>query len=124
MEEELKTEIESLLKSLRKADTQADAIKWMTRAYKAMEACLEADKAPKFFIVPDRPKLEIVQSIPQRQRYPLWANSRPDNKTHVYPDIYLPPGLKQLPKPWTREDTRRLERAAADPIKRLVKLGK
>lgn len=128
MKPELKSDIEKALKTLRQADNQAAAVAWMTNAYKLLEACLKAQDEPRFVFAPEKPKLQIVQNITKAHLAELkgaYAKPKqPGNETVVYPSIYLPPGLKPLPKPWTREDTRRLERAAATPVKRIQRLGK
>lgn len=138
MRTELKDRIEKALKTLRQADNQAAAVAWMANAYKLLEECLtESMQARQFFFVPDRPQLEIVQSIPktlskkQIAAEARYAHARAEelrnaslSRTVVYPSVFLPPGLKPLPKPWTREDQRRLERAAATPVKRIQRLGK
>jgi hypothetical protein len=64
-----------------------------------------------------------VQSIPKviarranpnefRSGEKVPAYGRPNGETVVYPEFFLHPGLKPAPRPWTREDTRRLEVAA------------
>lgn len=114
--DELTAEVEKKLKTLRACDTQATAVEWMKGAYQLFEECLlhlkDRPAASTLIVVPERPKLVIAHAMP-KHRYPVYVDSRPDNKTVVYPEVFLPPGLKPLPKPWTREDTRRLERAAA-----------
>jgi len=128
MKPELKADIEKALKTLRQADNQAAAVAWMTNAYKLLEACLEAQDELRFVFAPERPKLEIVQTVPKSLAHVVprgdYTNTRHKLETVVYPSIYLPPGLKPLPKAWTREDTLRLERAAATPKKRIQRLGK
>lgn len=125
MNQQLKADIEASLKSLRSADNQAAAVAWMTRAYQLLEACLEEFDDHRIVFSAERPRLEIVSSIPpnllaHRRKHPHYTESRPDNRTVVYPEVIVPAGLKPLPKPWTREDTRRLERAAAQPAKRVI----
>lgn len=132
--EEVKAEIDKLLKSLRSCDTQATAIAWMTRAYKAMEQCLPYLEAPKrsMIFVPERPQLQIVQEIPKAYNPTLFVNqrrlelqNRSNSQTVVYPDFFMHPGLKPKPKAWTHEDTLRLERAAKARDKPLIqRLGK
>ena len=133
---ELEEEIDGLLKSLRKCDTQATAVKWMTQAYKAMEKCLDALKErpeqiarERILFLPERPNIEVVSSIglydkklAEHKRRELQNKSA--SQTVVYPDVFLPKGLKPLPKPWTREDTLRLERASKMGPKRIQRLGK
>lgn len=131
---ELRADIEKALKTLRQADSQAAAVSWMTNAYRLLEACLEVREEPRFIFEPAPPKLQIVQSIPSRKFIADELRSEQErsrrlqiasrNQTVVYPEIHLPSGLKPLPKPWTREDTRRLERAAKTPVKRIQRLGK
>ncbi len=126
MRPELKDDIVAALKTLRQADSQAAAVAWMTRAYQLLEACLEdLDDDRRLVFAAERPRLEVVQSIPvgltaRRQKNPFYADQRPENRTVVYPEVIVPVGLKPLPKPWTREDTRRLERAAAVSAKRAI----
>jgi hypothetical protein len=123
----LLAEMDSLMRSLRKCDTQATAVQWMTRAYKAMDGATQAIAALErmvreeaseqrglIFHLP-KPKIEVVQSIPQGAVMAHRAEptkpatyTRPSGETVVYPDFFLPPGLKPLPKAWTRDDTRRL----------------
>lgn len=143
----LKDDINEHLKQLRRCETQATAVAWMTRAYKLLEACLsEIDEKPpavierlvrvqvpfaveKLVFVPERPKLEVVQSVTafdvraaEQRRRQLQEKSHA--QTVVYPDVFLPPGLKPLPKPWTREDTRRLERATKSSRPPIQKRGR
>lgn len=125
--DELVQEIEKKLKTLRSCDTQASAVAWMKDAYSLMEACLEELKYrpetmvhEKLVFVPERPKLVIAHNIP-KGRVPHYVDSRPENKTIVYPEVFLPPGLKPIPKAWTRADTLRLEaamKAKRPPIQR------
>lgn len=119
--DELIAGIESKLRGLRSCDTQATAIAWMSGAYKLMEECvgqLRDLPAPeirervveKLIFVPERPKLQIVQSLP-----PIAHIAKPPRfveKTVVYPEMYLHPGLKPAPKAWTHSDTLKLENAA------------
>jgi hypothetical protein len=129
--EKLRSEIDRLLRGLRSCDTQATAIEWMKRAFIAMEHCLEyIEPAPRLLFVPPAPKLEVAQSIPskleakylQARREELQIRSM--NQTVVYPEVFLPKGLKSLPKPWTREHTRRLERAAMMGAPAIQKRGR
>lgn len=115
--DELVSEIERKLKTLRTCDTQASAVEWMKGSYALMEACLEELKDrpatvvhEKLVFVPERPKLVIAHTIP-KGRVPHYVDSRPENKTVVYPEVFLHPGLKPIPKAWTRADTLRLEAA-------------
>ena len=144
----LLAEMDSLMRSLRQCDTQASAIAWMTRAYNAMDGAtrLVADlerivreessqQRGLIFQVP-APKLEIVQSIQKvaARRAPLDVGhahaekttlyTRYNGETDVYPDFFLHPGLKSLPRAWTREDTRRLEAAAKIGPQRIVRKGR
>lgn len=140
-------EMDKLMRSLRQCDTQAQAVEWMTRAYNAMDGATQAVKALErmlkeeessakglIFHIP-APKLEIVQSLPKniahRRANPnefragekVPAYSRPSGETVVYPEFFLHPGLKPAPRPWTREDTRRLEVAAKMGPRRIVRKG-
>lgn len=125
--DDLKTDVDAHLRKLRSADTQATAIAWMKKAYTLLEQCVrELDDRPvkhvqheRLVFVPERPKLEVVQSVSafdlaaaKVRREELRLRSMEQTGTVVYPSIFLPPGLKPLPKPWKREDTARLERAA------------
>ena len=119
-QDKLTTEINSLLRGLRSCDTQATAVAWMARAYKAMEQSLQhvrQEEQQSVVFMPERPKLEIVQAVPKFYATYIGGRrvdlkKRSSNETVVYPSVFLPPGLKPLPKAWTREDTLRLERAA------------
>lgn len=118
-DEELKEEIGKLLRGLRTCDTQATSVAWMKRAFTAMESCLPLlEPRSSFVVVPARPIIEIAKSLPTKQdvRYiqdrQIELRSRSLNQTVVYPEVFQPPGLRVAPKPWTREDTLRLERAA------------
>jgi len=133
----LLTEMDSLMRSLRQCDTQATAVAWMTRAYNAMDGAsrlvrdLErmaredaSERRGLIFQIP-MPKLEIVQSIPAsiahrhvEKKSPNYQ--RQNGQTVVYPDFFLHPGLKKEPRPWTREDTRKLEAAAKHSPRRIV----
>jgi len=135
----LLSEMDTLMRSLRQCDTQATAIAWMTRAYNAMDGATRlvkdlermvreeaSEQRGLIFQVP-RPKLEIVQSIPatiahRADKRPNYA--RPTGETVVYPEFFLHPGLKPAPRPWTREDTRRLEAAAKMGPRRIVRQGR
>lgn len=140
--EELIAGIESKLRGLRSCDTQPAAVAWMTGAYKLMEACLEqlSELPPpvikervviqerivvreKLVLVPDRPQLEVVQSIAPHARtsQPGWPGRTP---TVVYPDVFLHPGLKPAPKAWTHNDTLRLERAVKAKIPAIQRQGR
>lgn len=105
----LSEQLDAHMRKLRGADTQATAVAWMTTAYRLMERCIEELKDrpaqvvhERLVFVPERPKLEIVQSIPRKPRYV--------EPTVVYPELFLHPGLKPAPKAWTRKDTLALER--------------
>jgi len=120
-QDELIAGIEAKLRGLRSCDTQATAVAWMASAYKLMEECLLhlKDKPPEVMreqlvIMPERPRLQIVQQLPSRviANRAAWPGPTP---TVVYPEVTLHPGLKPLPKPWTRADTLRLERSAQRP---------
>lgn len=131
-------EMDALMRSLRQCDTQATAILWMTRAYNAMDGATRlvkdlermvreesSEKRGLIFQVP-KPKLEIVQSIPQNIAHRVVIGQktycqRPSGETVVYPEFFLHPGLKPAPRPWTREDTRRLEAAAKMGPRRIVR---
>lgn len=127
--EELIDGIQCKLRSLRSCDTQATAVAWMTDAYKLMEAALEhlkeqaAPQPPvRLVFVPERPKLDVVQSVPLSVvRWRLGLQPLDRAPTVVYPQAFLHPGLKPAPKAWTHADTLRLENAAkakAAPIQR------
>lgn len=138
---EVLTEMDALMRSLRKCDSQASAVAWMTRAYNAMDGATRligdlermvreeaSERRGLIFHIP-APKLEVVQSIPKTiaHRTPEGRNpnyNRPSGETVVYPDFFMHPGLKPAPRPWTREDTRRLEAAAKMGPKRIVRLGR
>lgn len=132
------TEMDALMRSLRQCDTQATAVAWMTRAYNAMDGAtrligdlermvLEESSQQRglIFQIP-APKLEIVQSIPKAITHTV--DKKPDYQHNgqlvVYPDFFLHPGLKPAPRPWTREDTRRLEAAAKMGPRRIVRKGR
>lgn len=134
----LLTEMDALMRSLRQCDTQASAVAWMTKAYNAMDGAVRliADldrmvreessrKRGLVFQIP-KPAIEIVQTIPKtiahRAKNPDYT--RPSGETVVYPDFFMHPGLKPAPRPWTREDTRRLEAASKMSPKRIVRLGR
>ena len=105
---ELTSEIGALLRGLRSCDTQTTAVAWMTRAYKMLEHCLPHLETPSqsCIFLQERPKLEIVQAFPNE------LQKRAISTTVVYPETFFHPGLKPIPKAWTREDTMRLVRAA------------
>lgn len=121
MEPELDGEIDRHLRGLRAADTQATAIAWMKKAYTLLEECQkrlrdrpEQIVRERLVMVPERPKLEIVQSVPTlahlRKPQPVWF----DGRTVVYPPVPMPPQKPQpaaMPRAWTRKDTLRLERS-------------
>lgn len=123
-DESLEDDILTQLKTLRRADSQATAVAWMTKTYKVLERCLEALKerpqqrpVERLVFAPERPRIEVVQAVPacdmwyaQARRQELQQRSL--SQTVVYPAVSSHPGLKPLPKPWTREDTMRLVRAA------------
>ena len=126
--ERLLSEMDKLMRSLRQCDTQASAITWMTSAYNAMDGATRligdlsrmlreeaSEKRGLIFHIP-QPKLEIVQTIPKVIAHRSLEGKKPNyphnGQTVVYPDFFLHPGLKPLPRAWTREDTRRLEAAA------------
>lgn len=133
-------EMDALMRSLRQCDTQATAIAWMTRAYNAMDGATrlvkdlermvreESSQQRGLIFQVSPPKLEIVQSIPKDIVHRHVEPKKPNYQTHdgqtvVYPDFFLHPGLKPMPKPWTREDTRRLEAAAKQSPRRIVHKG-
>ena len=127
-DDELKDEIGKLLRGLRSCDTQATAVSWMARAYKAMECALEhLDRPPvmverlvqveRLILVPEKPQIQVVQSVSafdlrqaQEKRARLQAIAHA--KTVVYPEIQTHPGLIAQPRAWTRKDTLRLEAAS------------
>lgn len=126
---EVLKEMDALMRALRQCETQAAAVAWMARAYTAMDGATKtisvlerllreesSERRGLIFQIPP-PKLEIVQFIPKTiARYvpegkvPNYV--RPNGETVVYPDFFLHPGLKPAPRPWKREDTRRLQAAA------------
>ena len=112
--EQLTSEIGALLRGLRSCDTQATAVAWMARAYKAMEECIPYLAAPQRGLVflPATPKFEIVQALPREPVVHVRRSRIPPSETVVYPAMFLHPGLKPLPKAWSREDTLCLVRAA------------
>lgn len=127
--DELMDGISHRLKSLRACDTQATAVAWMAGAYQLMEAALEhlkeqaAPQPPvRLVFVPERPKLEVVQSVPLSVvRWRIGMQPLDRAPTVVYPKSFLHPGLKPAPKAWTHADTLRLENAAkakAAPIQK------
>lgn len=80
--------LDSHLKTLRKADTQAQAIAWMTQAYKLMEEAIRALR--------EKPEQSTVERI-------------------VYVESAMLPVVHHCPAPptakaWTRADTLRLEK--------------
>lgn len=131
-------EMDALMRSLRQCDTQATAIAWMTRAYNAMDGATrvvkdldrmvreEASQQRGLIFQVPKPKLEIVQSIPQNIAHRVVIGQktycqRKDGETVVYPDFFLHPGLTPAPRAWTREDTQRLEAAAKIGPRRIVR---
>jgi hypothetical protein len=135
----LLAEMDALMRSLRQCDTQATAIAWMTRAYNAMDGATRlvkdlermvreeaSEQRGLIFHIPP-PKLEIVQSIPKVIAHRPVEGKKPNyphnGQTVVYPDFFLHPGLKPVPRAWTREDTRRLEAAAKMGPRRIVQKG-
>jgi hypothetical protein len=137
----LLAEMDSLMRSLRQCDTQASAIGWMTRAYHAMDGATrmikglermvreERDEARGLIFHIPKPKLEIVQSIPEAaviaHRAEAKANyRRPTGETVVYPEFFLHPGLKPAPRAWTRADTLRLEAASKTGPLRIARKGR
>ena len=132
-EDDITEEIGALLRGLRSCDTQATAVAWMARAYKVLERSLEQMVRPektRFVFVPDRPKLEVVQLVPKFDvRYAkarqTELHEHSNNQTVVYPQTFMHPGgLKPPPKPWTHEDTLRLERAAKKTALMIQRLGR
>lgn len=133
------SEMDALMRSLRKCDTQAAAVAWMTRAYNAMDGATrvigdlermvreEASQQRGLIFQVSRPKLEIVQSITKAvaRRAPeaKKPNYMHDGAMVVYPDFFLHPGLKPEPRAWTREDTRRLEAAAKMGPRHIIRKG-
>lgn len=136
----LLAEMDALMRSLRQCETQATAIAWMTRAYNAMDGATrlvkdlermvreESSQQRGLIFQVAKPKLEIVQSIPKsivhraiEDKKPNYT--RPSGETVVYPEFFMHPGLKPAPRPWTREDTRRLEVAAKMEPRRIVRKG-
>lgn len=118
MNAELREKIDGHLRALRKADSQATAVAWMTQAYKLFERCLveidNPEPEPRLIFMPPR-IIEVVLEIPKyivdgkvktfARPKETWWNA----KTVVYPETPIPP---PKPKPWTHRDTIRLEAAA------------
>ena len=131
-EDDITEEIGALLRGLRSCDTQATAVAWMARAYKVMERSLQQmarSEQTRFVFVPERPKLEVVRLVPKfdvryAQARQTELHERSHNQTVVYPHTFRHPGLKPLPKPWTHEDTLRLERAAKKTAPMIQRLGR
>jgi hypothetical protein len=152
--EKLLSEMDTLMRSLRKCDSQATAIEWMTRAYNAMdgatrlvrdlERMVEEESAQTrglvllrekssqqrglIFQIP-KPRLEIVQTIPPVIAHRVIEDKKPNyqrtgGETVVYPEFFLHPGLKKPARAWTREDTLRLEAAQKMGPHRIVKRGR
>lgn len=141
---QLLSEMDALMRNLRQCDTQATAIAWMTRAYNAMDGATrligdlermvreEASERRGLVIQIPKPKLEIVQTMPtgnavrayQSARDRAQPYQRPGGETVVYPEFFLHPGLKPAPRPWTRADTLRLEAAAKESPRRIVRKGR
>lgn len=130
MEAELRTKIETHLKALRKADSQAAAVAWMTAAYKLFEQCVaEIDRpeaATRLVFMPPQ-IIEVIREIPkyivegkvktfERPRETWW-----NAKTVVYPEAPMP--VRQ-PRPWTHRDTVRLEAAAKNTKQPIQRRGK
>lgn len=92
--------LNSHLKKLRQADSQASAVAWMTAAYKLMEEAIEELKQKpvtstieRLIFVPEERKIEVVQAIPKE----------------VLPVVHrLKPEV--FGKAWTHQDTHRLEK--------------
>lgn len=87
MSEPLPDRLDSHLKRLRKADTQATAIAWMTAAYSLMEEAISALR--------EKPETSTVERI-------------------VYVETAMLPVVHHCPTPpkakaWTHRDTIRLE---------------
>lgn len=134
-------EMDELMRSLRRCDTQATAVAWMARAYDAMDGAARvigdlermvreeaAEQRGLIIHIPKPPRLEIVQTIPKNIAHRAPAAKEPnyrtkDGQTVVYPEFFLHPGLKPAPRAWTREDTRRLEAAAKQTPRRIVRKG-
>lgn len=100
MTEPLPDRLDSHLKTLRKADTQAQAITWMTVAYKLMEEAIQELKQKpvtstieRLIFIPAEPKIEIVQVV-SREVLPVVHQLKPD----------------AFGKAWTHNDTKRLEK--------------
>jgi hypothetical protein len=139
--QKLLAEMDALMRSLRQCDTQATAIAWMTRAYNAMDGATrlvkdmermlreEASEQRGLIFQIQKPKLEIVQTIPPVIAHRVIADKKPNyqrsgGETVVYPEFFLHPGLKKPPRAWTREDTLRLEAAQKMGPHRIVKKGR
>ena len=113
-QDELKSKIETQLKTLRAAATQAQAIEWMKGAFLLMEESLKhLERAPstaRFGIihVPETKVYCLPDSVlsPIYSKPPVWLHGQ----TTVYPPM---PMLIKKPKAWTHKDTMKLVRAAA-----------
>jgi len=118
---ELQEKLTAQLKSLRQAGDQKSAIECMKGAYQLMEECIDALKERPAQIIKERlvslpaeRKIEVAQELPRNPLVPIY--SRPPvwvrGNTIVYPEQPMPiPKPLSSPRPWTKADTRRLERA-------------
>ena len=138
--QDLFKEMDDLHRSLRKCDTQALAVQWMTRAYNAMDAALrvieamdkekrlEASDGKGLIFQIKRPELEIVQSIPTNIAHRVSSDRKAtyqrQGQTVVYPDFFLHPGLRPEPKAWTHKDTLKLEAAQKMGPRRIIRKGR
>ena len=111
-QEHLAVEIESHLRTLRAASTQASAIVWMKAAYLLMERAADDLKRPRVFSVPGSygvptfmltPPTSLQLPMPGMRNPPLGFFD-PKVKTIVYGDKY------SSTRAWTRADTLRIER--------------
>lgn len=99
MSEELISHLDVHLRKLRKCDTQATAVAWMTEAYRLMEKSIEALKekpeqstVERVIFLPTAPKIEVVQSLPLPTAHrvhnpPIWTRG----ETVVYEPVPMPP---------------------------------
>lgn len=118
-QEHLAAEIETHLRVLRTANTQASAIAWMKAAYQLMERAADDLKRPRVFAVPGSYGVTTFMLTPPREmqlpmpglRKPPLGFFDPRVKTVVYGEKY------NNTRAWTRADTRRLERENAQKAK-------
>ena len=110
--QELVIAIDTHLRLLRHAGTQALAIEWMKQAHTLLTMCATELERPKVFAVPGHfgaptftltPPTGLVLPAPGfKKPPPIWLQG----ETVVY-------GSKPASKAWTHKDTLRLERESA-----------